>query len=199
MEKVKVTREIADAIKFGIKHHSKDDIVRAHTNVKGWRLVCELKPLRHMPLDRLIKALYIGYEVEETFKVGDWVVDVYEGITRIDSKEKEGLWIGEGTLTWVNYDGECYERLRHATPEEIAKEKQRRWWAKHGRDVWELSLYDSVITKEGHPFTISYIYRDYSGGTVKYELNNGAYYDKDDMEDKFKILYFAEDRKDIEQ
>src|SRR5699024_9714190 len=192
MEKVKVTREIADAIKFGIKHHSKDDIVRAHTNVKGWRLVCELKPLRHMPLDRLIKALYIGYEVEETFKVGDWVVDVYEGITRIDSKEKEGLWIGEGTLTWVNYDGECYERLRHATPEEIATEKQRRWWAKHGRDVWELKENDLI-------------YYDDEFKEVEEVSEIGAimlsserfYLPLETIKSKYSVACFAEDRKDI--
>src|SRR5699024_5409243 len=116
MEKVKLTRDQRQTVKNFMNN---GNILKLTVN----------------ELDKVIDG---EYEVESEFKVGDWVLDVYEGITRIDSKEKEGLWIGEGTLTWVNYDGECYERLRHATPEEIAEEKQRRWWAKHGREVWEL-------------------------------------------------------------
>lgn len=153
-----------------------------------------------LTVNELHKVIDGEYEVESEFKVGDWAVyesvNGYNKIREIIEIRHEtyvyAYWSYPDELTWVSK-----RNIRHATPEEITKEKQRRWWAKHGREVWELSLYDSVITKEGHPFTISYIYRDYSGGTVKYELSNGAYYDKDDMEDKFKILYFAEDRKDI--
>ena len=36
------------------------------------------------------------------------------------------------------------ENIRHATSEEIAEEKQRRWWSERGRDVWELKVLDKI-------------------------------------------------------
>src|SRR5699024_7830001 len=146
-------------------------------------------------VNELHKVIDGEYEVESEFKVGDWVVDVYEGITRIDSKEKEGLWIGEGTLTWVNYDGECYERLRHATPEEITKEKQRRWWAKHGREVKELKKGDVLIDAHNDVYVVSK-----NMTLIELGINQSFLisYDRIGKGD-YEVLCFVEDRKDIEQ
>src|SRR5699024_11250797 len=38
------------------------------------------EPIAELTLETLVKAIYIGYEVEETFEVGDWVVRTDEGI-----------------------------------------------------------------------------------------------------------------------
>src|SRR5699024_1459557 len=192
-DKVKLTREQAEAIK-SIRGDINGGFTPGNirTQLKKQWMDKPYATLNELPFEQFIVAVLGDYEVEETFKVGDWVVDVYEGITRIDSKEKEGLWIGEGTLTWVNYDGECYERLRHATPEEIATEKQRRWWAKHGRDVWELKENDLL-------------YYDDEFKEVEEVSEIGAimlsserfYLPLETIKSKYSVACFAEDRKDI--
>ena len=40
--------------------------------------------------------------------------------------------------------------IRHATPEEIAEEKERRLFAEHGRKKWELKRGDILIDESGH-------------------------------------------------
>src|SRR5699024_5083701 len=184
MEKVKLTRDQRQTVKNFMNN---GNILKLTVN----------------ELDKVIDG---EYEVESEFKVGDWVLDVYEGITRIDSKEKEGLWIGEGTLTWVNYDGECYERLRHATPDEIAEEKQRRWWAKHGREVWELKLNDEIRHKESDGrFDVVHIF---DNGDINMErTSTNDYKQKEVVTVKrpyisnyyYEVVCFAADRKDVKE
>ena len=93
---------------------------------------------------------------------------------------------------------------------EITIEKERRWWAKHGRDVWELELLDKVRlsnveyevievcqkgvyklqTNEYVPFHSIYVTNDQSkiGGKDGIELIE---------ENNSKVVCFREDRKDV--
>src|SRR5699024_3825332 len=103
---------------------------------------------------QVVDAYFGGYEVEETFKVGDWVVKGYEGnrgevIGKVEGITESTYGIEELHGIWSNFlkhktiianDGD----IRHATPEEIADEKQRRWWSKHGREVYEFKSGDLI-------------------------------------------------------
>src|SRR5690625_3661842 len=79
------------------------------------------EPINAMDFDTLVKALYIGYEVEPKFKVGDWVVFKENGrvfkVTNCNDKfmDVDNL----GGAVGINL-------FRHATDEEIAQEEERR-------------------------------------------------------------------------
>ncbi|TQS00071.1 hypothetical protein [Paenibacillus ottowii] len=67
MDKVILTKAQAKAIELWKEERSDiEGLVRKHvTEVWVWE---EMKPLNGMPLDKLIRALYIGYEVEQTME-----------------------------------------------------------------------------------------------------------------------------------
>src|SRR5699024_10715173 len=94
-----------------------------------------------LTIQQVVDAYFGGYEVEKTFKVADWVVHengkLIGQVTRIYEDELEVKRLGDGYI-WNKKD------VRHATHEEIAEEKQRRWWAKHGRDVFEFKTGDLI-------------------------------------------------------
>ena len=73
-EKVKVSREVEEALIHaqGIQKEP-PNIIEFHCSSTDWTGVC--KPLNYIKLDVLIRALYIGYEVEETPK--ERVVRIY--------------------------------------------------------------------------------------------------------------------------
>lgn len=171
MNKVKLTREQADAIE-----HLKD-----LTNDLG--------------VVDLADAIYVGYEIEPEFKVGDWVVrTVCRGknhevgkIFRIKEVVGDGVYEDCGPSHMM-------ESLRFATPEEIAKETERSWWKKHGRDYWELKE-DDILYYDGHIFAVyeeTEIYvKLYSGG--EYSLVAWSV-----IKNKYAVACFAEDRKDVD-
>lgn len=129
MSKVKITQEQADAIE-GIT----DRESAAELQINGWKWY-KNRCLNNLSFDDFIKALYIGYEVEPEFEVGDWVYRKSDGVvSKINRIENQEDFYGE--FSTDKHRGWLYvEEIRHATPEEIEKEKERRWWAKHNRDV----------------------------------------------------------------
>ncbi len=93
------------------------------------------------------KSLYIalneGYEIKEEFKLGEYIVyenDVVKNTMKIIAINKENITVEPIYEGFKNHNvvGINSPLIRHATPEEIAEEKERRWWAKRGRKVWEL-------------------------------------------------------------
>jgi len=185
MEKVKLTQKQADLIK-DIK-----DIDYA-INIHGFNKRPD-SPLQRLTTAELARALYIGYEVEPEFKVGDWVfIDYGEAGTEIGFIKG---WINEPHSFYIDkcHFGANVNKARHATPEEIAKEKERRWWAKHGRDVWEIKLRD-LLTHKRHKFV-----REIVGiQDGEYITNpNNERFTKQELQGLFNIACFAEDRKDV--
>jgi hypothetical protein len=61
LEKVKLQKEVAEALEFAKSKVSKEDIVRWHVD-HIW--TDDEKPLQSLSLDHLITALYVGYELE---------------------------------------------------------------------------------------------------------------------------------------
>src|SRR5690625_4144045 len=135
MEKVKLTPEQANAIKKWI---NKEQLIIAKAS--GFFEHGMDEPIAELTMEQLVKALYIGYEVEPEFKVGDWVSfenGTHGLVTRkIETFDYSDYW-EEEVAKWQT-GSMPISRIRPATPSEIAEEKERRWWAKHGRDVWEL-------------------------------------------------------------
>ena len=197
MEKVKLTREQAEAIEELLKLRTKESIAREKANpfslISGYINESSRLVFKDMAFDTLIKALYIGYEVEETIKIGDWV--------KVNWRDKNPTIHKARRVNnaFAIIDGEQANTeppmriIEHATPEEITEEKQRRWWAKHGRDVWELRendiLYYDDEFKEVEEVT------DICAIMLSSER---VYIPLETIKSKYSVACFAEDRKDID-
>ena len=104
------------------------------------------------------------YVVEQPFQVGDWVYhktstlrNEYVGrLTNITSNNSG--WIDRSYKNGNQVSAKMKE-LRHATPEEIAQEKKRRFWAELGREVDEYKIGD-IVAKNGNIQEISGVLRD---------------------------------------
>lgn len=186
MEKVKVTKEQAEAIEKYANSNKKElcieNWVKGHFHTN--------KVLSELSLEELAKALYIGYEVEPEFKVGDWVYNEKAGtVARVGERYDGGEWV------WVDDEEFTFYSVndtRHATPEEIEKEKERRWWAEHGRDVWELKTKDMLVHREtGSLFEVFMV----TDGYVR--LNGVPSRTFEEVKNYYKVAFFAEDRKDV--
>lgn len=73
MSKVKLTKRQVDVLEKAVKQYGEDLTIIRHAE-KYFNLNCE-KELFELTTAEVAKAIYIGYEVEEEFKVGDIVKD----------------------------------------------------------------------------------------------------------------------------
>lgn len=141
MEKVKLTEWQKDAIEDLEQEYLKGNIVRQH--VLG-RWGDAYNSLNKLNLDEIVRALYVGYEVELPIKVGDWIFNCKTGeiskVIRIDSDYAE---VEEQRVFMFDYS-------RHATPEEIKAEQERRVWSEIGREVGEFRDGDAAVADEGN-------------------------------------------------
>jgi len=125
-DKVKITHEQAEKIKEWHLHTGYLSILlKLHVNNELVSSDC----LQSLTLDELARALYVGCEVVEEFKVGDLIIDKNDKYkTVIEITE-----IRTFNLFGYSYDedgqeiGTCIriEYARHATESEIAAEKER--------------------------------------------------------------------------
>jgi len=188
MGKVKLTMEQVNLIEDQRNKMEDYKIVKFFANEVG-----ESSGKFH--IDELIRALYVGYEVEEEFKEGDWVFP-----TRLYSAETSVYKVVETMHRSIKLDHgfshfELMGDFRHATDEEIATEKQRRFWNGNDRETNEFRANDLFSTKDGtiyevaefskgSPYPVNFI--NSSGNKDSYKLTAGL-----------KVVCFAEDRKDI--
>lgn len=151
MTKILLKKEQADAIEKLRESDYCDDAIVHNVVVSYYNsesLKGDYKPLNGIRLDRLIKALYIGYEVVFNYKPGEWVTYnngfQYGMVTRkIESVDEDDcLHFGEGRMM-----PSC--NCRYATSEEIKKVKEEEFWESVGRDLGEFSNGDIGITDEG--------------------------------------------------
>lgn len=196
MEKVKLTKEQAKAIEYALQevdeYKGNPDKLLRHASMKNVYFRNELHLLNSIDTVNLAKALYIGYEVEPKFEVGDWAVwrsakgvDVVKQIEKVEGYRIWADWLDEGSLLFAPSD-----EIRHATPEEVETEKERRWWAKHGREVWELKDGDVLLNRDNELCEV----------TRENNLNvfiNGTPRQRSAVGYGFKVVCFVEDRKDI--
>lgn len=119
-EKVKLTRKQINELELILESYPVD--VVAQMVIEG--SIGHLTKIYQLPRLKLIKALYIGHEIEEEFKVGDKVAKVNgdtfsndEKVLTVGRIEKRGndtiVWFEETKTNLVGHE------IRHATPEEI--------------------------------------------------------------------------------
>ncbi|MCG1029293.1 hypothetical protein J5S49_13430 [Virgibacillus halodenitrificans] len=173
MEKVKVTREQAKAIEDLISTGQR--IATINRLLDGEVFFNEFyKSLRKMKPKNIIKSLIdeIGYEVEPEYKENDWVINTHNGVTfqLKNQTEVDNYFEGISKL----------ENIRHATPEEIKQEKERRWWSDHGRGVKEVKKGDIIYS---YPTGITFVNNENSRHVTNFE--------------GFRVVCFVENRLDV--
>ena len=197
-EKVKLTRPQAAAIER-IKSNSVQFNIEKHES-KSWR---DLSGLNDLSTEELALALFIGYEIKEEFKVGDWVIHDIKKIGKVKKINDDVITIdvelgytrNNGELAYVNTLARYF---RHATPEEIAKEKERRWWTKHNRKPWELKMGDVLIYEESLselPEVIEIV----EVADDRVYFNDGDIEYMSDINLGYKVVCFAENRLDLQE
>lgn len=124
-EKLKVTQEQADWLE---KYESEEAIDYA----------IDIQPLKKRPDSPIVdwhasmvaRALLIGYEIKPEYKVGDLVIPERDGRTN-SSEIYEIIDLDKAHANLKGIIGIfSLSQLRHATPEEIEAEKERRKWAR---------------------------------------------------------------------
>ena len=129
MSKVRLTEKQVEALEQAKEGRGKDKVM----NGIGGKWYRELEPLNDLTPSQMARALYIGYEVEPTYTKGDWVITeggtVGEVYMNSDVRTTVHLDVhqerSDGMVT-VARAVKTDDILRHATPEEIAEEKERR-------------------------------------------------------------------------
>lgn len=203
MEKVKLTTEQAKAIKI-VMRDTNQGLTRPNMETqlkKEWKNE-PFSTLNSLTVEEFIKAILGEYVVETEYKLDEWIVaetdekGPYVGqITDIDRLEGTNIWFT------INNKGVTYrtsaENVRHATPEEIEKEKQRRWWEENNREVWELSKGDCLISKhDEHSCQVKFVEGVDEESVLLVDGNKDEFYECiNDLQTKYKVFCFAEDRK----
>lgn len=216
MEKVVLTQEQADEIEIQKKEFRTSDVVVRRILTENM-YTNRHEVFHSMTIDDVIRALYIGYEVEKNFEVGDWVVvdgysEDYDGkILEITEIYKGALNLryckfSPSTDGGHNFCLDSVTDIRHATPEEIEGEKERRWWKKHGRDVWELKINDIVHSKVTKTYDeVVFVFRNGSVNLKSTTPNDFNQYHVDTIPKReiknhnFEVICFASDRKDVKE
>lgn len=152
MNKPVITQEQADAIGYAIERHSRVRLIDTYMKNGNGCFVEKLKQLYKMSYDDFFRCLYIGYEVEPEFKVGDWVVTKSGYVGEIEFINEFEGWANIGYSKETKERGVCLAKTfklneieRHATESEIAQEKERRKWEKIGRKLGEYHHYDIAL------------------------------------------------------
>ena len=155
MEKVKLTQEQKDRIDFvlsdwevGNDSTIEEKMLRVHECM--WREK-ENRCLNDLSLDSLARVLYTpdSYEVIPQYKVGDWVYHTDGDIGKITEINEYGTIFTDIEFYPNSFISTSAKFFRHATLEEIQKEKKRRFWDKLGRGVDEYREGDFIVDVYG--------------------------------------------------
>ena len=184
-EKVVLTKEQAEAIE---RWENGTQLLKAA--VVGLLNHGADEPIAEMPTETLAKAIYIGYEVEPELKVGDFVDIGLFGVSKI--AEVTGV---KGDAIAINGSDEYNEFKinRVLTDKEKQEEKQRRWWRKHSRDVWELRKGDILRRRKGK--LVEYVAKAEGENVwLEYQCVSDSL---DYIKENFYVACFAENRLDV--
>lgn len=143
MGKVKVTQVQAEWLD---KYKTEEEIDYA-INIQPYKKRPD-SPIIHWEPSDVAKALWIGYEVEEKFKIGDWVTPVEGDLNLPDGMIAAQIVkiVNNQFVYWNDTNNRNIQRFRHATPEEIKAEQERRVWAGIGREVNEVREGDCIAS-----------------------------------------------------
>lgn len=176
MEKIKLTVEQGKAIESLLVVMSADGILNEFARGVSSSCGSCWQYLNELPMSELARALLVGYEVEETFKVGDWVSLIGSPLTTFKIYAVRN---SHAVPDWLKGIYDCgdtdvrdwmqFNTIRHATPEEIKAEQERRVWKSIGRRYQEIKVGDISIFKDntfGRIVNVELAIRDFECGHI---------------------------------
>lgn len=189
-ERVKLTRE--QEIMFKNHEGAFETLMRKH-RIENCPTVID-----DLTTQQVVDAYFDGYEVEDTFDIGDFVIDTSGEVLEIKEKlpgDRYRLFFAK-TRRKIIPDS----KVIHLSSIVRMATKQEAWWAKHGRDVGELKRKDILIYL-GDIYEIDrpvVIYPN-SSVVVRFESGGDEFYEEsiNFVKNNFKLVCFAEDRKDV--
>ncbi len=187
MEKVILTKKQADAVEYFKKEHQEN--------------------LGDMSLRSFYDALRCGYEVEPEFEIGQWIVLTSPFTSAKITARILDIDVGGDNRIRLDRDDHCWwdkEDIRPATPSEIAEEKERRFFAGHGRGVLEFKTND-IVSYDCNSWGGIYIVssdnysKDAFGNRLVKVFNKYMHSGKtlSFRADELKVICFAEERLDV--
>lgn len=200
VKKIQITQEQEDALKHQVKKHGKDVVFKTHNiHPTGWLDGAE--PLNKLDVITMAKVLYASdsYEVIPQYNVRDWVfllVGADSGAVKEITLITESSAVNRNICFELDGEGIFYENeVRHATPEEIQKEIECRWWNNHGREVWEIREGDILKNETHYPYFVTRGNRTEQGLERTPSLNC-IFMEIDEIKSRFKVACFVEQRLD---
>lgn len=119
MQKVIITKEQAKAIESA-RTEATDDCILRDTGRIGVTWINETSPLNFMDLALLAKALYIGYEIDNSYKKGDKVLFQVEDSIPVIATLQNKIFQSKDEWSTDEAIGHISEQyFRHATKEEV--------------------------------------------------------------------------------
>ncbi|WP_193065315.1 hypothetical protein [Oceanobacillus oncorhynchi] len=205
MEKIQLTQEQADRIDFLLNQWMpfngdavEEALLKVHLD--NWRDENN-RCLNELSLDSMARVLYTpnSYEVIPRFNVGDWATRTVDNggflnegrVFKIAKISGGHAWEGEAN----DSPAHLFENIRHSTSDEIQQEKERRWWAKHDREVWELREGDTLKDEINYPHFVTRGNRT-DQGLERTPSLNCIFKDMEGIKRRFKVACFSEDRLD---
>ena len=149
--KVTLSKGQAAALEARVKQVGKREAIRFHMEFGQERVMyaaARYQELKEIDVFDFIEAIYTGYEVKPAFYVGEWVTRINgEWTFRIGSITCSGDEKSPGEFYATSEDRSLFEyfrSLRPATAEEIARDQERRKWAKLNRQPGEFEAQDVI-------------------------------------------------------
>lgn len=192
-EKVVLTREQADEVELQKKDFNEfSDIITRRILTSDINNYYN-STFHSISVDELIRALYIGYEVERNFKVGDWVRINWSSSSPsirkiIDIDMEFGVITIDGDQANIN---PSLQLLSLASPEEIEQEKERRWWGKYNRETREIREGDLLVDSQ---YNFDEVFQVDSEEVF---LAKRGPVSIENIKENYLIACFDEDRRDI--
>lgn len=183
MEKVKVTEQHLRELKIWNDNNNKFSsfILGVGRRTGTYENLYKLTP------EQFALLLCDWYEVEPEFKEGDWIHNNVTGrVAKMDDRgyDEEVAWVDDDK---VNF----FTEFRHATPEEIAEEKERRFFNEHGRKPWELKVGDVLVKKmDNFPLVVTEV----NAEEITLNLLTCT---RSEVKKRCKVLCFVDDRLDV--
>src|SRR5690625_1522661 len=197
MEKVKLTQKQAEDLEEALHAYEddKDHMINESVRAKD---TTDSDSISYFSASKIAKAIYIGYEVK-SYKIDDWVKVEIQNEVRVSE-----IYAIKGDKYFLERLPGYFKAqniLDHATDEEIAEEKEYRWWFRHNRDVWELRKGDVLILNDHGYHIVDQIVKDEKetlywfvspdgpGNITQQQLIDEGLWE-------WRVVYFYEDRKD---
>lgn len=198
MEKVKITQEQAGAIEHLRDLHFEE--MNRFKKYSKCNVDKKLIPLHDLEIDKINDAYFDGYEVKPDFEVGDWIVyenEYHKCVMQITDTDKHYVYVepfhnGFKNCTAISKKSPL---IKHATPEEIAEEKERRFFARHGREPWELKYGDILVNiGTGFPAVVTKglnIYQNVDLNLKRFNIQA--------VKDNYRVASFVDGRLDVKR